>query len=307
MKFILFASLLLLTQQQLCNKYSCLEDTTENKDKCSVTSNNEIKVKKCSSGQACNTIESESTLKCGAVLKKVDESCTLGPECYSGTCIDKKCVGKQVGESCSNHLACAKNLLCYGQCQEFKKADEECSVDAQCPFGYGCGIIKEGDTKTTCIKLYSVELGKYSTNPNLCASGYIYNLKCATTKADSEGVECTADTDCKLKITVGDATEVEGYGQCKCSMGDAKNYCEYSTSHSGYSAYFKKLTEFHTGTAPTEFVANKRESLTSDIKKLQFDGSVQYKGISDCVKEYLLNSSSFIQVSIVALISLLLF
>lgn len=90
-------------------------------------------------------------------------------------------------------------------------------------------------------------------------------------------------------------------------MGDGKNYCEYSTSHTGYAAYFKKLSEYQTGTAPTEFVGYAKATVSSDIKNLAFDGLIQYKGIEDCVKQFILSSSSFIQVSLVALISLLLF
>ena len=164
MKFILFAGLLLLTQQQICLKYTCMEDITENKDRCLIAGADSYKVRKCGSGQACNTMESISIQKCGTAKKKDQESCTTGNECFSGTCTDKKCIGKSVGTTCLNHLECAKNLLCNGSCEEFKTVGAECTSDIHCPFGYGCGKNKEDENKATCIKLYSIASGQYSIN-----------------------------------------------------------------------------------------------------------------------------------------------
>ena len=307
MKFLIFASLALLVFSQTCTqKMKCMDDTTENKDKCysiSVAETTLIEVKKCTTG-SCYV--SGTTGTCITTLKLDGEKCSQGVECHSGTCDNSVCVGKAEGAACSSSDECQKSLYCSGTCQKFKAIGEECTASVQCVFGAGCGITTEGGSPK-CTKLYSINSGEYSSSAELCSTGYVTKeFKCASTTATNEGAECDSDEKCPIKIKVGNAEEVDGTGSCTCNLLDLKKYCEYSTGYSGFSNYLTKVKAYYDAENKNEYIARAKLGNT-ETKKLYYSSVVQYKNAPDCLIEYLVSSSSWIKVSFLTLFSILLF
>ena len=111
-KPILFATLLYLAASQ-CIHMKCMEDTTENKDKCKTLTMAppEAEVKKCASGKSCSKVDGETTY-CEDAKKRVGEKCTAASECFSGKCEDNKCTAIEDGKACTVHEDCDKTSYC---------------------------------------------------------------------------------------------------------------------------------------------------------------------------------------------------
>ena len=313
MKVFVAASLIILVSsaQQCTQKWVCNEDSKD--EKCYSSSIVEgvttYKVKKCSTG----TCDSTVTGLC-VILKKLDgEKCSAPEECYSGICKDSVCVGIAENESCSRIEECKKDLYCSFElnkvCKKYKKAGEECFVGNECDFGLDCGSTTYQEAKK-CVKMYSLKNGDYSDNKNLCETGYIYGTladsKCSSTSnVAKEGEACEADTDCKIKIKTGE-TEVEANGKCTCSMIDLKSYCEYTTTSTKFQDYLTKAKSYFQGTSKSSDNIAVAKGETTEIKKAKYAANIEYKDAPSCLIEYL-TSSSWIQFTFMALISVLLF
>ena len=311
LKFFLSLSLLLLSFQEQCHKYSCIENSSENQGKCMIFYENETQVKKCPYGQSCNFYDTLVVKKCVNNKKKDQESCSKGDECFSKNCTGNICQGKKVGEECYHHLECAKNLYCDGKCENFLKKGDKCTKDIQCPFGFGCGKSNQENSEQICIKLYSIDSGQYSSKALLCKSGYLYgnNSLCATSRAENEGHSCNTNEECELKIKFGEgSSEIDGLGECKCAWKDSKTYCEFSTSYSEYSEYVERLSNYYQSKTINEddYIAELKTHLPHEIKLLQLKGSIQYQNIETCLEDFL-QGFSLIKKYYVTFIFILLF
>lgn len=313
MKVFVAASLIILVSsaQQCTEKYVCNEDSKD--VKCHSRSDAEgvttIKVKKCSTG----TCDKALTGLCITPLKLDGEKCSAPEECYSGNCKDSVCVGKDENVSCAQTEECKKDLYCSFDlnkvCKKYKKEGEPCSVGNECDFGLDCGSSTYQEAKK-CVKMYSLKNGDYSDNKNLCETGYFYGTladsKCSSTSnVEKEGEVCEADTDCKIKIKTGE-TEVEGNGKCTCSKIDLKSYCEYTTTNTKFQDYLTKAKSYFQGTSKSSDNIAVAKGETTEIKKASYAAKIEYKDAPSCLIEYL-TSSSWIQFTFMALISVLLF
>ena len=274
--------------QSSCLQAKCMEDTTENKDKCQIFHDSFVELKKCKEGQTCSRYEFPNAF-CQSG-KKDQEKCSVPTDCYSGSCINSVCEGKGEGQSCSTHYECQKSLLCLGTCQKFKAPGDECNNFLECPFGYSCGSNKEGE-KPKCMKYYSIKNGQYSTNQDLCETGYISrDNKCATSTSLREGLECNQDEDCPIKIKVGDNPEVEGYGKCVCATS-GRTLCEYSTSNSNFQKYLNTLKNYHNSENKNEYIALAKTAFTYEVRKVIATSTLEYKDAPQCVIDFLIGDN----------------
>lgn len=290
-----------------CSPITCLDDTTENKDKCRIQIDIpfSLQIKACPIGQSCTKRDGITTY-CEK-KKKDEESCTSNDDCYSEKCENSVCVGKGEGESCTLQEECLKTLHCSQQCKPFKNVGEECKYSLECPFGYGCGSAKDGDNKT-CIKLYSIKNGDYSTAGELCETGYTSrDNKCATTSSEREGAECTQDADCIIKVKAGDTQEVENYGKCDCNIVSGKKVCEYSTTNINVQNYLKGLKDYFNTENTNKYIALAKTDLNYQLKKLMISSQIQFKEAPDCIIDFFIgrnpspssSSSRFIRMSFI--------
>lgn len=309
MKVFVAASLIILVSsaQQCTQKWVCNEDSKDEKCYSSSTVEGVLthKVKKCSTG----TCDSTVTGLCVVPQKLDGEKSTEASECWSGKLKDSACDGKAENESCSRTEECKKDLYCSSVCKKYKTAGEECYTGNECDFGLDCGSTTYQEAKK-CVKMYSLKNGDYSDNKNLCETGYISGTladsKCSSTSnVEKEGEVCEADTDCKIKIKTGE-TEVEGNGKCTCSMIDLKSYCEYTTTSTKFQDYLTKAKSYFQGTSKSSDNIAVAKGETTEIKKASYAAKIEYKDAPSCLIEYL-TSSSWIQFTFMALISVLLF
>ena len=253
MKFYFTFSLLCLViaikaeEETQCNviyKYGAIEDAslcrTSQTD--STTKIQTITCHSCESGKYC-VIYSNSPAKCESnENNRIDgQSCSIGPNCLSGTCENKKCKPKAEGDSCvSSNGQCAKDHLCGDtKCVPLVKAGEQCKNDYYCPIGYECYSGKDG-TKT-CKKMFSLAKGEYSTKKSLCQSGYITNDKCADTSVEEAKSECTQNSQCPIIVDNGE-TSIKTIGECVCSY-EGKRYCALTSSSTEWKNYIETFNK----------------------------------------------------------------
>lgn len=313
-KPILFATLLYLVTSE-CLPMKCMDDTEENKDKCKETSISElgktVLVKKCGTGKTCTPL-SGTKFFCDIDLKKVGEKCNDPDECYSKNCENKVCVAKTDGTSCEKHAECGKNSYCdlsvSRTCSKLLNENDPCTNSYECPFGYTCGLIDTQNESKRCLKMYQVEDGKFSSSEELCKSNYLStSYICSTYTAVKPEQECKTDSDCPIKEKDSEE-EITISGQCVCNYNTGKNLCQYSYEKSEVKNYREKLISYHTTLSNAgEYPVLAKLSPSYNIKKAEFSGSIQYKDAAQCVLDYFASSSSWVKVSFLALVSILLF
>ena len=180
--------------------------------------------------------------------------------------------------------------MCLGTCQKFKAPGEECEAFIECPFGYSCGSNKEGE-KPKCMKYYSIKNGQYSTNKDLCETGYISrDNKCATSTSQREGLECNQDEDCPIKVKVGDDPEVNSYGECVCAIS-GRTLCEYSTSNSNFQKNLNALKKYHTSENKNEYIAIAKTAFTYEVRKEVAASMLDSQNVPQCVIDFLIGDN----------------
>ena len=310
-KPILFATLLYLAASQ-CTHMKCMEDTTENKDKCQVLTNMaplEAEVKKCASGKSCTKVDGATTY-CEDAKKRVGEKCTAATECFSGKCEDNKCTAIEDGKACTVHEECDKTSYCDSttrHCTKLLAENAECQFSLQCPFGYACGAKAEGEANK-CLKMYQIEDGQYSSTAELCKSGYLSTKKvCSTYTVTKEGQECNQDSDCPVKEKDSEE-EITISGQCVCNLNSGKSLCQYSYDKAEVKTYREKtISYFTTASNAGDYPVLAKLTPSYDVKKAEFSGSIEYKDAPQCVLDFMASSLLWVKVSFLTLVSILLF
>ena len=115
------------------------------------------------------------------------DNCRKNYECSSGICKDNQCEGLPLNRSCDpNRYQCKLGLICITQsssnrnfytCQKPIEEGKECIETNDCNLGYVCSISSE-NSKKTCIKMGSLEIGQNNSDPKACKTGDSYNNIC---------------------------------------------------------------------------------------------------------------------------------
>lgn len=97
-------------------------------------------------------------------------NCKNNNECKSSVCYEGTCQGNSVDVSCYSHADCETgtycNVLSYwpfqSVCSTYRKAEESCDEDWQCPLHYFCWYNtkeerKEG--KKRCMEIWQADVG----------------------------------------------------------------------------------------------------------------------------------------------------
>lgn len=232
------------------------------------------------------------------VLNRLDKKkCDKPEQCASGVCENQACVGKKVNEACDQDNKCAINLRCVNsQCKELIKIGSPCTDNNECEIGAVCNSL-------TCVAIYSFADGTVATNTKACQSGKTHTtndnkLVCVTTEKKEE--KCKTENKCTYTVT-GESSQqftAEYSEPCECSYA-AKDtlYCPLDTKNSDYKNNINALK------AVKNVHILERNSID---RKISNAANVKFTGVDKCVLD-LFNTSSFLQLSFVALIGLFLF
>ena len=307
----LLLALLSFCTAKECTVYKMANDSVE-EGICSIRHKEgnvtEFYLKKCPTGYKCSS-KSDTIQNCEAKysLKLPGENCNFHFDCYSGSCIENKCVAKEDNKNCeSKDWECGTTSFC-NQYEGYKckpLGDSTCKNDEYCLLGMGC-LKEEGKEEGHCTKMFSLEDGSYSNANYLCKSGYRYNSKCASTsrpKDANEANECNEDSDCKIIVTLPDGNYTID-GECQCTL-EGKKYCQRTSNSDEWKNYVstfnKEIEKIDTTKVHVSGQRNIKGGLLHDwgsdrikIAYKQFD--VTYKGVNSDIIEIL--GSSWINYS----------
>ena len=178
---------------QACPKYECY--TEEKKlDVCAkmdlVADIMSIKVRKCAgTDEICDMPESlgEEGI-CAKYYSTAKfypgEYCRNDTECYSGSCVNNTCTGKDLGDDCLDDGECNSKFFCKdGKCAETLALKAACDVFTnKCKANLVCD-------NAECVKIGSKNNGENAMIPGACKSLYTMKGVCAPGPALEQGKE----------------------------------------------------------------------------------------------------------------------
>lgn len=314
------------------NKYKCGKDLKFNQ--CQYTYYNSSEriffVKPCGKGERCVEVkpndDKESKYQCVKTsiyepLKEGD-SCFTDEECESKICHEGKCMFlPDYTSSCKKDYQCGYNSYCDHTCLPIKKKGDYCDSDSQCEIGTLCGQFNL-DKLNTCVEMFSLSDGSFTTSSNLCQSGWTLTNSfeqkyCASITILNS--TCDEKNKCKYLLNNGERTEEVTY---PCTANNEGQYfCAKLTSSQEFKDYvkvFKEEVKKFSGKGVKITNINKEhfgnEKVKNALVKYAAEGLI-YTDPKDenekCINEYWyqqLSSSFSIKASIgLFLLSLLLF
>lgn len=77
-------------------------------------------------------------------LKLPSDTCSEHVQCISNNCVNKKCKGQEIDETCKKHEDCDISLYCSvaGVCKLQREFDESCTNDFECVNNCVCNLKK---------------------------------------------------------------------------------------------------------------------------------------------------------------------
>jgi hypothetical protein len=248
----LFLTLILLRASlQDDKKFKCATYSCSNFNGCAAVttfdpdSPNYVILSKCKNGETCQVPGNPWQTLAYSQKKEVfpcikdtpfnkrfpGEVCNYDSDCAGrkkeGSCVDMKCIGAGMGESCKKHNECVAGLFCdkSGICAEQKGLGAECNNSYECINSLLCG------GGTCSVTPYSLPEGAKVDGDFLkekCALGFVHNGQCSSLK-QTDSVDWHGFRRCELgeKCTYS-ATE-EGsvvIKDCQCGYNeDGYGYC----------------------------------------------------------------------------------
>ena len=265
-------------------------------------------VKGCSNNKKCINIRIDNSgylNQCVKVkkYKKQGDSCVLNEECQSGYCSNGKCSYIEDGKQCEYNQLCKTNSTCKwnglegnkGVCVALSSKDNECTSSNDCPFGLLCN---KAVFPSVCTEMFSLDIGKDSSEDFLCESGKQYIGKCATTKTINS--TCTGinnfEPNCQISYNVGEGDEL-GIESCRIYEDYYNSYCPLQSDSKEMKDYIKvykkereKMSQKDIDKIYVRLMEdNERYTLNGNKKVLEAYVNLKYyKYIdgNDCVRDY---------------------
>ena len=250
-----------------CSKYICSTQRFEYPSNCMVYSSlqNTYYVNPCEHGYFCDVTKNSDSANCTYKQPYVPsnklpgESCNYDIDCYkSNSCVDGKCVGKQLNQECQKNQDCDVGLYCFNQkCQQqIKENGVGCLKDADCTNDCGCENFDQNKTKTNvCKKYFSVP--NYEVLQQNCGKGYVDYLcesgfcvdvgvsMCypAPISNHSLPVKCSGNSDCTSSPAGQSGVIVQG--KCSCGFNaQGQSYCEQFAGDPVQTKFAEKVREW---------------------------------------------------------------
>jgi hypothetical protein len=234
----------------ICSK-SCKKTTCENLDlfSCGFLFEDKTVLDVCPKDYYCPFLEQtgSTSLKCKSKpsTKSYPGSfCVTNSNCISNFCSETNtCLGYNANEECRYNEFCPFGYSCQivtnsteFKCLKLKEEDEFCLDDYYCSFGMGCFNEK-------CRNLFTLETGTQitnnSTNPLLCASGYIFNNKCEELEL-LQPFNSTCDNFCTYRLSNNETASVGEF--CNCGFNsEGKSFCFQGTKNLNFIKYLETV------------------------------------------------------------------
>ena len=165
-------------------------------------------------------------------LLKINKKCNYNVECYTSYCNNGKCATFDACTSETGRNICGPGKYCKyyntigskssGTCTDYLKEGAEVGSGESCAPGLG-EYTDPDENKVICKKLYSLDIGAKSSEPEFCKSYFSDGTQCVElTKVDST---CSITyNDGKTDTTIDASKDSSLYKEI-----DGKKYCLYST------------------------------------------------------------------------------
>ena len=324
---LLFLCLVLTLIQHSHNTIQCLSNSMiSNKTICAIynQTNPILYIRPCDTGYYCNYKNDYAFLPeeyqeyyCEQIppINLLGASCNLNSDCLSNNCTNGICSANQINYPCTVNSDCENDAYCNNNntCQRLADENEECNENILCRYGYLCAPKVNGSDYTQCLKLYSIETGKYAFAPELCESGIMdHNYICVSTSLRMYDVNfdtCNSEYDCTVIVDKG-GVKYFYENDCKPFL-DEKSRCAVVSESDEWENYVKVThDEMKNKTYPLWNGINMLH-LSYKLRKAYVEKSVG-SDISDCVvravvQKYLMgNASGWIKMKVALLIGIVL-
>ncbi len=157
--------------------------------------------------------------------RKVGETCSVGSECASGSCVEETCRGNSVdGTGCSNANECAGGFCNNEKCGAKALDDgETCSSSYECTGGICEGLTESDGTQGVCTRACTNECADIGGSDYACFDGVcVPEDYCENTSGIGKGPGCLGSscTRCDDNATCASLDGTTGTGfRCSCNDG----------------------------------------------------------------------------------------
>lgn len=238
-----------LTSNSTCRSYTCVDlPGTE----CMHFTYQGVLLDTCGEQSYCPMITegiSHCKLKSYSVPQKwPGEFCTNGASCLHGQCENRRCMGNNGAEPCTNHEDCHVGLHCSrGLCiAQIEAGRFGCRSDYDCKNNVGC---LEG----RCISYFSLKEGDRIEHCEdgvsfLCESTICYKHFClARLKNDNPiPTPCNSSKDCISTYYSSNLWSLPFYKECVCNYS-GQGYCQLFPGDQPFIKYMERLTHWTEG------------------------------------------------------------
>lgn len=273
-----------------CPSYKCKTDSQKfDDDTCGYYDKEDdtYYIDVCESGKVCTagtTLYSNYTCISDGNSKKTlaypGEKCDDKSDCYSDSCKDSKCKGKEESETCKADTDCDPELYCDSgtkTCRKLRAINKSCLKDWECDYGTFC-YVPLGYNDGKCTSYFSLTSG---TQLNSC-KGEVIDYQCETGFClidDNDpvlGPIYTCSQTFSLKIDpkepcsnnfdcIGfnqDESESLLYSKCDCSYSQSgEAYCELLPGDEVYAKYIYYNMKWHNSTKEANCNTARRNTL----------------------------------------------
>lgn len=251
--------------------------------------------------------------------------CDVPENCTSLNCTSNKCTPVSDHSNCTSHRQCSKQSFCdiegsdddddddatyTNKCLPLVDENQPCTRSVECKFGYACGKTDITATSKTCVKMYSLPSGQYTTNKKLCQSGekgdddigdisYCLDYETNVTDNNQKPTACIHDEQCKVNVIKNGTLVKEIEGECECTRFHNAKYCELGSNSYQWKRYIKvfneMVDEYKEGKHKDLHVAAEREHNWNVIPKLyeaELLTDIENYDMPSCAIEFIINSTS---------------